>query len=136
MTYVDTSVWLRVLLGDPDRLERWAELEDPVVNELVMVEGLRTLDRLRLTGQVTDSQAAAQHGAFRALLARVPVAELSPAVFKRASEAFPVVVGTLDALHLATALALRDEAGASMRLATHDAQLARAGRAMGLEVLG
>jgi predicted nucleic acid-binding protein len=48
----------------------------------------------------------------------------------------PTTLGTLDALHLATALELAAGGVAGLVLATHDAQLARAARASGLEVIG
>lgn len=44
-------------------------------------------------------------------------------------------VGTLDALHLATALAVRAQVP-SMVLATHDRELGLAATAMGFNVLG
>jgi predicted nucleic acid-binding protein len=48
----------------------------------------------------------------------------------------PTVIGSLDAIHLATALELAEETRTSLVLATHDARLARAARASGLTVIG
>jgi hypothetical protein len=45
-------------------------------------------------------------------------------------------LGTLDALHLATALVWRDRMGKAPVVATHDESLAVASPAFGLEVLG
>jgi hypothetical protein len=42
----------------------------------------------------------------------------------------------LDALHLASGLAARADAGEGLTLATHDQQLARAATALGLPVIG
>ena len=46
-----------------------------------------------------------------------------------------VPMGTLDAIHLASALAVRDSAGLD-RLLTHDAQQAVAARSLGFQVDG
>jgi len=56
-------------------------------------------------------------------------------VFQRASETFPTVVGTLDAIHLATALSIREIENVEVLL-THDSQLATAAKSLGFEVMG
>jgi hypothetical protein len=48
----------------------------------------------------------------------------------------PTTLGTLDAIHLATALALATTLDEPLVVATHDAHLARAARASGLDVRG
>ena len=53
----------------------------------------------------------------------------------KCSESFPTIVGTLDALHLATALAIREVDRLDLLL-THDLQLGTAARSLGFEVLG
>jgi hypothetical protein len=57
-------------------------------------------------------------------------------ILSRASEPFPTPLGTLDALHLATALVWRDRMEQQLVMATHDEGLATAARAFGIEVLG
>jgi len=47
----------------------------------------------------------------------------------------PVPIGTLDAIHLATALLWRERAG-TLEMATHDAALGAAARAFGFHVRG
>jgi hypothetical protein len=54
----------------------------------------------------------------------------------RAAQPLPLTLGTLDALHLASALAWREHAGESVVLATHDARLGAAARALGLGIIG
>jgi predicted nucleic acid-binding protein len=60
---------------------------------------------------------------------------LSERILARAGEAFPTVIGTLDAIHLATALHIRDATGIDVFL-THDTQLASAASASGFTVEG
>jgi hypothetical protein len=65
-------------------------------------------------------------------LAIYPVVER---ILQRASESFPTVVGILDAIHLATALAIRQVEPIDLLL-THDGQLAIAARSLGFTVVG
>jgi predicted nucleic acid-binding protein len=61
---------------------------------------------------------------------------LRPPVLRRASEPLPAALGTLDAIHLATALIWRERMGSLTTVATHDAALAAAARTFGFDVLG
>ena len=56
-------------------------------------------------------------------------------VLERAEEPFPTLLGSLDALHLATALLTRSQVP-ELLFATHDGGLATAARAVGFSVLG
>lgn len=58
---------------------------------------------------------------------------MSERVLARALEPFPVSVRTLDALHLATIEFLRSE-GAPVQLASYDARLVTAARALGVPI--
>lgn len=58
------------------------------------------------------------------------------AVLRRAGEPFSTPLGTLNAIHLATALQWRDATEAELAVATHDRALATAARASGLMVVG
>ena len=57
-------------------------------------------------------------------------------VLSRAGDAMPMPLGTLDAVHLATALIWRDRIGPLSTIATHHAALGSAARAFGFDVLG
>jgi hypothetical protein len=48
----------------------------------------------------------------------------------------PMPLGTLDAMHLATALIWRDRVGPLSAIATHDSMLGTAALAFGFDVLG
>ena len=52
------------------------------------------------------------------------------------SEPMPVPLGTLDAIHLATALLSRDRIGPLPQLVTHNAPLGAAARGFGFDVRG
>jgi predicted nucleic acid-binding protein len=134
--YVDSSVLLRQVLGQPGALPEWREIQSAVASSLLRVECLRTLDRLRLTGSLDARQDAQRRESLSMSLESFDVVEITPAVLDRAAEPLPVPLGTLDAIHLATALLWREEEAPDLALVTHDAALAAAGRLFGFPVLG
>ncbi len=70
------------------------------------------------------------------LLQTSEMIDITRPILARAAEAFPVVIGTLDAIHLATALAWQDDQSKDLIMATHDKALAQAARAMGMQTIG
>jgi len=136
IAYVDSSVLLRVVLGQPDKLTEWESIETGVASGLVEVECLRTLDRLRLRADLPDEELAARREAVYRLTEEMELVEPSGAVLSRASQPMPTPLGTLDAIHLATALLWRERGSPDLIMATHDAALGVAARACGFRVLG
>ncbi len=136
IVYLDSSVLLRVVLGEPGRLAQWDAVETGVTSALAEVECLRTLDRLRLGGALGNAELAARRRSVLQVLEAVELVEVAPRVLRRAADPFPTPLGTLDAVHLATALAWRESRGVSLVLATHDADLGVAASACGLDVIG
>ena len=136
IAYLDASVLLRVLLGQPDRLAEWEDIELGVGSALVEVECLRALDRLRIREDLTPEDLAVRREAVYRLTAEMEVVEPTWSVLRRAGQPFPTPLGTLDAVHLATALLWRDSREDDLALATHDRALALAARASGLTVVG
>jgi hypothetical protein len=98
------------------------------------VEAHRVLDRLRLQRAFGDAELAELHRLLQASFRALEFVPLSRAVLNRAADPFPTVLGTLDAIHLASALLWMEEKGEGMTLVTHDTQLAIAARACGLDV--
>lgn len=136
IAYLDASVVLRLALGEPGRLVEWKRLERTVASALTEVECLRTLDRLARMGALTAAEVATRRGAVYELIEATEVVDVGRPVLRRASESFPTPLGTLDAIHLATALSWRDARDTTLTMATHDRALATAARAMGLKVIG
>lgn len=134
--YLDASVVLRLLLEDGPALREFSSLSSAVASELTELECLRTVDRLRANGRLSEPQAAeAREQVFR-ILRHVDSVAVSTAILRRAAAPFPTPLGTLDAIHLATALMIRDSESSDLHLATHDQALALAARSMGLAVIG
>jgi predicted nucleic acid-binding protein len=134
--YVDTSVVLRKLFGEAGALREWRTIDAAWSSRLLPIEASRTIDRYRLEGRIDDAAVAALHGELRRQLGSIEIVALSDPILARAAAAMPTVLGTLDAIHLATALEVAAAGNPSLVLATHDVQLARAARASGLEVVG
>ena len=136
IAYVDASVLLRLALGQPDALTEWSRIRRGVASALVITESLRTLDRLRLRAKLDDADLARRRGAILALAGSLELVEVDGVVLDRAAQPMPTELGTLDAIHLATALLWKDMTNVSLVMATHDLELAVAARAHGLEVVG
>ena len=135
--YVDSSVLLRLLLHEPNRLKEFGGLGQAVTSEIAEVEVLRTLDRIRLTENRPDAGLMALRRRTFELLAVLEVVHLTGPVVRRAADPFPAVIRTLDALHLATAMVWRDHATmVDFRFATHDTAQAAVAAAVGFEVIG
>ncbi len=134
--YLDSSVLLRVVLRQAGALEEWKKIDRAVSSALVEVESLRTLDRLRHAEGLEDEQIAVRREAVFRLLEAVEVIAVDRSVLQRAAQPLPTSLGTLDAIHLATALLWREASGLNLVMATHDGALATAARATGLRVVG
>jgi predicted nucleic acid-binding protein len=133
--YVDTSVVLRILLREPNPVRNWGQWNKAYSTALWRVEALRTVDRLRLTQEISDAEVAELVREIQITHETFAIHPVTNQILHRASETFPTVVGTLDAIHLATALSIREIEKLDLLL-THDSQLATAAISLGFEVLG
>ena len=136
IAYVDASVLLRIALGQPDALPSWREIDRGVASALVVTECLRTLDRLRLRVGLADAEVARRRATILALMGSLELVEVDSTVLDRAAQPMPTELGTLDAIHLATALLWKDLTRTELIMATHDAALALGAQAYGLRVVG
>lgn len=136
IAYLDSSTVLRIILGQANALKEWRSITQGVASALVEVECLRTLDRLRLAEGMEDAEIAVRREAVYRFLEALEVVELTRPLLARASQPLPTALGTLDAIHLATALLWKERSGADLVMATHDDALATAARASGLRVVG
>lgn len=134
--YVDASVVLRLALGQPNTLAAWPKIQRGVSSALVTTESLRTLDRLRLRAKLSDAEVATRRAAILSLTASLELVDLDAAVLDRASQPTPTELGTLDAIHLSTALLWKEMTGADLTMATHDEALGLGAKAHGLPVVG
>ena len=125
MTYLDTSVALAHLLGEnrhPDDVLWQQRLVSSRLLEYELWVWINARGLARTHGDAT-----------RDVLRVVALVEMAPLVLARAIEPFPTSVRTLDALHLASMLYLRDQ-GEDVTVATYDDRLAAGARALGFTV--
>ncbi|MBI3298817.1 MAG: PIN domain-containing protein [Elusimicrobia bacterium] len=134
--YLETSVILRKLLGEPDALKQWGEWKEGCTSEITLVESLRALDRLRLRGILDDAVVAEKMRLLREILEAVDVIALDAHVLNRSAQSFPTVIGALDAVHLSSALLYVEQRDEKLVFLTHDRQLGTAAEALGLETRG
>jgi hypothetical protein len=134
--YLDTSIVLRVLLGQADSLPSWGTWTAACTSEILGVEARRAIDRLRLDGALDDDHVANLQGALTTIEKAIDVIRLTRLILGRAALPMGTPVKTLDALHLASALLWRERRQADVVFATHDAHQARAARALGFACVG
>jgi predicted nucleic acid-binding protein len=122
--YLDASAMVKLIVEEPDSpaMYRWyIEHAKFVTSRIGMIETRRAANR--------RNHAPAYLTSF---LRSISVLELDHDVAERAASAAPVGLRTLDAIHLATALAIGSELDAFV---TYDDRLAEAARAIGLPVV-
>jgi len=129
-------VLLRIVLGRPGRLKGCKSVRDGVASALAEVECLRTLDRLRLRNAIDDDEVSVRREAVYWLFEEIEIVEPTRSVLARASLHLPIPIGTLGAIHPATAMLWRESSSAGLAFATHDAALAIAARSSGFRVVG
>jgi predicted nucleic acid-binding protein len=136
IAYLDSSVILRLVLKEPDPLREWPDVHHGVTSALAEVEVLRTMDRLRFSIPTLEQQvlAARREAAFR-VLEGLETIEITRVVLARAAQPLPTPLGTLDAIHLVSAMGWREQFE-GLTFATHDLALGAAARASGFEVVG
>jgi hypothetical protein len=101
------------------------------------VEAFRAVDRERLLGRLNDRETAIKRRELTQMLAALNVAPIDSRVIRRARSPLPVNVRALDAIHVATAEILAEEAeGEELRSWTHDERQATAALSRGLTVRG
>lgn len=134
--YVDSSVIVRIAFDEPGKVKGLSQFSSLATSELSQVELRRVLDWFRLTAKPTDSQLIEVGDKMETIKKILASLNLTQAVLLRAGHPLPVALGTLDAIHLASALIWQDVVTKPVTMITHDVQLAKASRMMSLEVLG
>lgn len=127
LVYLDSSALVKLVIREPESvalMEFLRERPDRVSSVLALAEVPRALRRARF-GAVARRRA-------REVLARVAMVDIDRRILTAAAAIDPATVRTLDAIHLATALALREDVVA---LVTYDRRLAMASERADLQVL-
>ncbi|MFA6505434.1 MAG: PIN domain-containing protein [Treponemataceae bacterium] len=132
IAYLDSSVVLRHILKGEVSIRHAFAVGRVASSELLEVECRRVIHRCRMEGELSDEGLVSAMDRLEAVLAGLSLMELSAKVTRRAMNAFPVSVKTLDALHLSSALALSDASPEETVLVfTHAAAMNRCAKALG-----
>ena len=131
VAYLDSSVLLRHILLGEEPIRHALEFPRVVSSELLEIECRRVLHRCRLAGELTDEALTVARERLDEVLAGIDLLEMSRQIKQRAMDPFPVNVRTLDALHVATALLVGEDAG-GVALFSHDEGMNRCARSLGI----
>lgn len=132
--YLDTSVLLQYLLKGDRGCGKVLDFERVVSSELLIVECSRVIDRCNLVGELTDEQLPNIWVSLNRVVKGLSLLRLNQSVKRRASEPFPTVISTLDAIHLSTAL-LWQEIEGPVTIFSYDRQLNKCAEALNMHVL-
>ena len=132
--YLDSSLTVDVIVGSP--APGWDRTEPHCFSELMGVEVRRTLQRFHFEGALDDAGLASALDQLLLIERTSEVVELDRQILQRAGGSFSVVIKTLDAIHLATAMLLRETRYPDLVFATHDRRLGMAARLVELPVVG
>lgn len=123
-SYVDASALVKIIIAEPESIgmERWYLESDRVLTSRIgIVETRRAVSRR------PHDLAHLNH-----VLDRIEVIAIDQPIADHAAAIQPATIRTVDAIHLATALALQPDLNAFV---TYDERLADAARALGLPVV-
>lgn len=127
--------WLLGELAGMDVVGALAGAERVLASDLTMVECDRILIRAHAAGRISDGRLADLRALLTSAAARWHMIRLDAEVIERARRPFPrEPIRTLDALHLASALAARAGAG-ELALLSLDARIRAAGQDLAFDLL-
>jgi len=135
IAYLDSSVLLRLALKQPHSLKEFGTIVKGISSRLIRAECLRTLDRLFIAEQLSERD---QTLATAFVLKAIDHLELISvdSVLDSVGNPMGLRLGTLDAIHLFSALKWREINAKALVFLTHDAELGFAAVRFGLSVLG
>lgn len=134
--YIDSSIILRLILGEENAIKFPKNLDEFVTSEILKIECFRALDRIQRTLHIAEDELAQRYAALHSAIRSLRIIKFTEAISQRACESFPVTLKTLDAIHLASAILWQQQEQNDILFLTHDKQLAKGALAVGLKVLG
>ncbi len=132
VAYLDSSVALRHILNGESGISLAFDGKKVYSSELFEIECRRVIHRCRMEGELNDEKLIIALDRLKKLLAAINLMSLSASVKKRAMESFPLIIKTLDALHLASALKLGESIpGDSVIIYSHDKAMNQCAKVLG-----
>ena len=135
--YAESSAVLAWLLGEETGRsvrEVLQHSELVMASDLTLVECDRVLIRAVTTGEINEAAGADRRAHLNAAASHWHLWRVAPSIVERARHPFPIEpIRTLDAIHLASALAVRS-AVPGVELLTLDDRIRRAAKQLGFQV--
>ena len=127
--YLDASAIVKLATAEreSEALRAWVQERSPLITSRIS-----TVEVARAIARVTEGGVARGRAAVREVFTSVSLSELDRDIADRAADVGPPTMRALDAIHVATALAIGSELA---EFVTYDRRLADAARAAGLEVI-
>lgn len=135
--YLDSSVLLRNVLEESGSRIDLGRYDTLLSSRLIRIESFRVVHRLFTAGMIDAELTSRIHLRLRSAFEGVSLIEMSEHILAQSEGTYPLPVGSLDAIHLASAVALRNlRAYGGIEILTHDSQLGRCAQALGFSVVG
>ncbi|MBI2605331.1 MAG: type II toxin-antitoxin system VapC family toxin [Deltaproteobacteria bacterium] len=131
--YLDSSIVLSFLLQEQGYLFKGGTLEGLFTSKLTEVETCRVFDRLKLTGKTDNALHANRMQEAGWLFSAITFVSPNDRILNVAKSPWTLPVKALDAIHIATALEIR-ERGLDTVFCTLDRQQGLAAQAVGFDV--
>jgi len=134
--YIDSSAVLRIIFNSDNAFRDYDCFEKIGSSELMVIECNRVIDRYRLENILSDAQIATAKEYLHNIIEGMYILDITHSIKARASDAFPTVVGTLDALHISTAVIWREESGINdFSIVSHEKQMNVCAKALGFKII-
>ena len=135
--YAESSAiraWLLDERSGPDVRRLLAAADRIIASDLTLVESDRVLLRAAALGELSEAEAADRRAHLRMAASHWHILRIGPDIVERSRQPFPgEPIRTLDAIHLASALAARS-AVAGLEVLSLDDRIRRAAGRLGLRV--
>ena len=131
IVYLDSTFVIRQLLGVGKAPAFWGKWEKAYASTLMRTECFRAANLLRLNGKIDDAGRARIGSWIETVCSTTTQVPVTESIVRRAADAFPVAVGTIQAIHLATLQELEATHGVKCELASADDGLVLAAKALG-----
>lgn len=132
VAYLDSSLVLRYILQGETAIQHALACPQIVSSELLEMECRRVIHRYRMQGELDDAGMVTAIGRLEKILSGISLIQLSAPIKKRAMEAFPLIIKTLDALHIATALVFAEKmTDETVLVFSHDEGMNRCAKVLG-----
>lgn len=133
--YFDSSAVLSSLLDQSPNFKDWKKVERGFSSAVILIECNRVLDRYRLLNEIDDIELVELKTCLKRFTSSITIFHISPEIVQRASESFPTIVGSLDSIHLSTALEIRENIVKDLIFVSDDKQQTICALALNLETV-